>query len=137
MNFSELSKSHAISARVTFFALSLTSLLTLLTTSCKPEEPVFCTQEFRSISVLVNNDSVVRAFVIDQKLKDTLVSNLWNNQCTVADDGVVFNRLKSGEKRNFTLHAVGKLGGKVTGDFQISRDQCHIILVTGPTELSF
>ncbi len=137
MNFSELLKSYANSARVSLLALSVTVILALLSTSCQPEEPVFCTQEFRSISVTVNNDSIVSAFVIDQKLKDTLNSNIWNNQCTVADDGVVFNRLKSGEKRNFTLHAMGKRGGKVTGDFQISRDQCHILLVSGPGELSF
>lgn len=137
MKFSELLKSYANSARVSLFALSFTVFLALLSTSCQPEEPVFCTQEFRSISVTVNNDSVVRAFVIDQKLKDTLSSNLWNNQCTIADDGVVFNRLKSGEKRNFTFHALGKLGGKVTGNFEVSRDQCHIVLVSGPTVLSF
>lgn len=137
MNFLKLLKSYSLSARLTIISLSFTVFLALLTTSCKPEEPVFCTNEFRSISVTVNNDSVVRAFVIDQKLKDTLSSNLWNNQCTIADDGVVFNRLKSGEKRNFTFHALGKLGGKVTGNFKVSRDQCHIVLVSGPTVLSF
>jgi len=112
-------------------------LLLIFTSGCKPAEPVFCTQEFRSIQVSVSNDSVIRAIVIDKKIKDTLSSIIWNNQCTVADDGVVFNRLKSGENRIFTFHAIGKNGGLVTSDFEISRDQCHVFKVLGPSELSF
>ncbi len=136
MKFSEMIKPNPSVIRNSIFSLLLTSSLVFIA-SCKPEEPVFCTMEFRSIAVQVNNDSIARAFVIDQKLKDTLSCKIWNNQCTIADDGEVFNRLKTGEKRNYTFHAVGKLGGKVTGDFKISRDQCHILLVSGPAVLSF
>jgi hypothetical protein len=110
--------------------------------SCRGNEPVFCTMEFRMITVSVKNDSVIRAFVVDSKQKDTLASEtIWSdasrNDLKVADDGEIFNRLKNGEKRDYKFTAISSQGKPITSTFVISRDNCHIIKISGPTELSF
>jgi hypothetical protein len=116
------------------------ALILLIISSCTPE--VMCTMDFRMVTVRIKNGTAVRSMVIDLKTKDTLSSEvIWSDSTQadfrVADDGEIFNRLKKGEKRDFRFVAFNINKREITGDFVISRDECHILKVSGPSELSF
>lgn len=112
----------------------------LILSSCTPE--VMCTMDFRMVTVKIKNGAAVRTMVIDQKTNDTFSSEMvWSDSTQadfkVADDGEIFNRLKKGEKRDFRFVAYNIYKREISGNFVISRDDCHIVKVSGPSELSF
>lgn len=119
-------------------AFELTFCIAASLHGCSKNEPaVNCTEEFRSVTLLVPGDLLTTAYTVRLSNSDTIRysqrSGLGGNYYIVLDDSYQ-PKLKGGVD-NFRF--IGERAGKVVvkEDYVIKADQCHIQKISGKTEL--
>jgi hypothetical protein len=114
-------------------------LFTLIIIACnKKNEPIFCTEEFRSIIITVNEVVLEEHFTLRNSTGDTLrfeEDAFWEGTSyTVLND--LFKDTLRNRQENFTFYGIINDIVVVEEPFVIKADECHIELVSGRTEIT-
>ena len=104
------------------------------------DDPIACTEEFRSIGLEISGDSLTEFFTIRELSGDTIRigEGPYHYGTTrfypVLNDG--YQRLLQNRSEPFRF--IGKINDSLQVDqpFQIGADQCHIFKVSGPTRIT-
>lgn len=117
--------------------LKLTTALCVLAVfnSCKDE--VYCTEEFRTISITVNGPALDDFYTLRESTGDTLIINhdsIWGNAYPVLDDN--FQKTLEDKTETFRFHGIINDSIVVNEPFVIKADKCHIIFVSGKQEVN-
>lgn len=106
-------------------------------TSCskdEPEDPIFCTEEFRYITLEVEGDSLTFFYTIRMINNDTLFPEnnapIYDNRYVVLSDQ--YSSLLKNKSEAFQF--VGLVNDSIVLklDYTIAADNCHIFKVSGP-----
>ncbi|WP_157488294.1 hypothetical protein [Dyadobacter crusticola] len=115
------------------------SIAALLCGCAENEEEAFCTEEFRSVTLLVPGDSLTKSYTVRLSTSDTIRYPQspgfgGNHNVYVVLNDTYQPKLK-GEVDNFRF--IGERAGKVviSEDYVIKADHCHITKVSGKSEL--
>jgi len=125
--------------KIDFFKFIYCFLFCNLLISCSDDDDgVFCTQEFRTITIKVNGPDLDDFFTVRQQTGDTIRINKQNvpylKEYPVLDDR--FRALIEGRTENFRFTGIIDDTVAVSEIFVIRADQCHIEFISGNREVN-
>ncbi len=120
---------------MTTIFLFLSILFSMFFYSCKEEDkPIMCTEEFRTVGINVNGDSLTNYYTIRPFNNDTILptnsfQGVYENYYVVLDDSYRANIANKQE----TFIFIGFINDSivVNEEFIIKADDCHIEKVSG------
>lgn len=113
--------------------LCLTTAL-LFNSSCS-EDFIACTEEFAMVGIEINGANIIETFTIRNANGDTIRNEgNFNNVFIVLDDG--FQKELENREETFTFFAFDADSLRVSQEYVIGADRCHIERISGPVEIN-
>jgi hypothetical protein len=98
--------------------------------SCTKDDPLLCTDEFRTVGIQVVGKTLDGWYTIRESTQDTFrLGTKFQDTYAVLDDG--FQPTLANSQEDFTFHGVIADSVWVKELFEISADECHISYVSG------
>lgn len=122
------------------FYFGFLSLLLLGCDETDTVQDVLCTEEFRTIGVTITGVEITDFFTIRESTGDTIKLDKFSIDDTffpILDDSYQPQIENSQETFTFVGMVESTTVENIEEEYVIKADQCHIELVSGPTELNF